>query len=191
MRVIGGFRLRGAAGLGREQRRMVVFLLLLAAIFAYLNWKWGEFTREAVFGRKDGLPESAVLVNTREGARSPAGAKGDFYAETRLERDRLRSEQMQILKDAVANKEGADGLRADAQRQLLALARRSEREAAIESLIRAKGYEDALVFLHERGAVIVVKTNRLTAKDVARIADVAAGVAGISFTDIKVTAFDH
>lgn len=190
MKIVGGFNLRGAAGLRREQQRLVIFLLILVGIFTYLNWKWGEFTREALFGKRERSPEGAVLVNTPGGTREPGGSGSDFYAETRLERDKLRSEQIQILKETVAGKAAADGLRSSAQSQLLALVRRSEREAEIESLIRAKGYDDALVFLHERGAVIVVKTNRLEAKDVARLADVAANVAGLNFTDIKVMAYD-
>lgn len=164
-----------------RQWRILLFVAIVAGILSYLNWKWADFNSQALVSRNGRPPAGAVLV-TAPAAPLPR----DFFVETRLEREKTRAERLQLLKDLAKEPDAKEEVRLDAQRQLLDLAGRMGREAEAESLVRAKGFSDALVFLHERGAVVVVKADRLGAADAARIADMASGATGVSFNEVKV-----
>ena len=75
----------------------------------------------------------------------------------------------------------------DAAAQISALADDTVAEANIESLIRAKGYEDAVVMLGDGSANIVVAPpdGGLQAEDVAVIRDIVISETGMTAGQIK------
>ena len=76
----------------------------------------------------------------------------------------------------------------DAAAQISALADDTVAEANIESLIRAKGYEDAVVMLGDSSANIVVAPpdGGLQAEDVAVIRDIVISETGMTAGQIKI-----
>ena len=64
------------------------------------------------------------------------------------------------------------------------------KEAQIENLVTAKGYQDCVAFMGEDGISIVVSTDdgELTAEDVAKITDIAKSETGYSASGIKIMA---
>lgn len=171
----------------REVRRLAIFLAILGAIAAYLNWQWSDFARQSreSVARRARPSDDATLV-AAPGPAQAASARRDFYAETRLERDRTRSEQIQFLREILADAKSTPEARADAQRRLMEISRRAARETEAESLIRAKGFPDAIVFLQDSGAVVVVKASDLQPSGAARIADVTAAATGVGFSDVRI-----
>lgn len=176
--------------LGGVERRLLVFLVLVAAIFAYLNWKAGEFNREAQV-RRPGDRGDAVLVTAPDVGGEVAEQPRDFFAATRLERERARSERLELLKDVIRDEKTTAQARAGAQQELLSLNARSGKEAEVESLLRAKGFPRAVVLLSERGANVIVQARRLDSKDVARIADITAAVAGVPFEAVRIIPYER
>ena len=175
---------------GRVDRRLLTFLLLVAAIFAYLNWKGAEFNREALVRRDDKRPD-AVLVAVPEAKQAAPDASRDFLTATRLERERARSERLQLLKDVVRDQETTAQARAGAQQQMLDLNARAGKELEVENLLKAKGFPRTLALVHDKGAVVIVLARRMDPKDVARIADVTAAVAGVPFEAVRIIPYDR
>lgn len=103
----------------------------------------------------------------------------DFFIEYRLERDRTRSYQLELLTGLVENTQIDAASRKKAAEQLLAVSNAVEKELSIESLIKAKGYADALVLLNQDSVVVIVKAAVLGDADVARIADIATKSTGM------------
>lgn len=165
-----------------ETRRLVLFLVVAGAILGYLTWQWPAFLRTQAVTRRP--PPGAALVS------APAGGS-DFFAEARLERDRARSEERQVLQETAADERAGAETRAEARRRLMELARRAALEKEAESLIRAKGFPESVVFLNERGAVVVVRKRALTPAEAARIADAAAAATGVAFTQVRIIPYDR
>jgi stage III sporulation protein AH len=116
------------------------------------------------------------------------GGRGDTFMEFRLERHRARSLQLELLRE-VLDKPGVDeASAAQAAALWLEITRAVGLETDIEHLIRAKGFEDAVVVLSAGKATILVKAEALTGEEVLRIADIAVRVAGLSYEDITVVA---
>ncbi|AEV68665.1 SpoIIIAH-like family protein [Acetivibrio clariflavus] len=111
----------------------------------------------------------------------------EFFAQAKMDKDVTRGknkdELEQITKDPNADKE----LKAQANKKILALIDKSEKEMAIETLIKEKGYSDVVVFIADDGSVdIVVKAQSLTDVEATQIADIASRQANVAISDVHV-----
>lgn len=124
------------------------------------------------------IPDAAVV---------PASAP-DFFVEYRLERDRVRSERADVLREVYQNARKDDSVRYEAQTAMLKLAVDRQRESEIENLIKARGFADALVFIRDKSVSVVVKTSNLNREEVAQVADIVSRVTGVKPEDIVISA---
>ena len=111
----------------------------------------------------------------------------DFFIEYRLEREKIRSERSDLLRESIKNAKNDDS-RAHAQEIVLKMITEKQKETEMESLIKARGFSDSLVFIRENSVNAIVKTNSLSKEEVIQIADVISRVAGIKIEDISISA---
>ncbi|NLM97200.1 MAG: SpoIIIAH-like family protein [Halanaerobiaceae bacterium] len=131
-----------------------------------------------------GVTEQSTINFSR--AKDEAGGETDFFIEYRIERDRSRSEQLSILKEIINNPNTDEASKKEAQRKLLAITDKMEKELEIESLIRARGYKEALAYIHNEAVDVIIHTNGLEKEDVARIGDIIVKVTGFSTEDVTI-----
>lgn len=122
------------------------------------------------------LPATPVL-------QPEARESNGFFEDYRLERDRIRSQQIETLKEIVAG-DGAAEIKRKAQEQLLNLTASAAKEVEVENLLKAKNFQDVVVFLQEKGATVVVKEQALDGDGLARLTDLVAKVSGRNPADI-------
>ncbi|MGI6122561.1 MAG: SpoIIIAH-like family protein [Acetivibrionales bacterium] len=147
------------------------------------------------------LPGAAVYVeNNDAAAKDDAIAQvqqtGGFFAEARMERDKARSKQKDELKvlaqaadGSVTTSTSINSL--EAQEQLLAIIRRADAESTIETLVKQKGFEDALAYMSDTDNVdVIVKATSLTSQDVAQISDIVIRHADVAMDKITVKNVD-
>lgn len=156
----------------------VCFLVLLGMLISSICFFRAEETKAD--------KSNAMQVVSR--ADAEASAKIDFFTEYRLERDRLRSERSELLRERIKSADTEESRQA-AQETILKLMQEREREAEMESLIKAKGFADALVFAQENASVsAVVKASVLTGDEVVQVADIISRVGGVRPEDITISA---
>lgn len=56
----------------------------------------------------------------------------------------------------------------------------------IESLIRARGYREALAYIHEEAVDVIIHTNGLERGDVAKIGDIIVKVTGFNTENVTI-----
>ena len=80
--------------------------------------------------------------------------------------------------------------RREASESIQVLAAYTLREAQIENLVTAKGYEDCVAFMSDGSLSVVVSTENgeLQTEDVARITDIAMTESGLPASSIKIMA---
>lgn len=139
---------------------LLLVLALLGAAF-FINVKAGEAETDAP------LPTAAP--------QSEAYADEGYFESFRREREEVRSLEMQYLDEVISAAGSDDETLADAQRQKLALVENMETEFTIESLIRAKGYEDAAVTFHAGTVNVVVKDAELNDEKAAQLLAIVQG----------------
>ncbi|MGI6147789.1 MAG: SpoIIIAH-like family protein [Firmicutes bacterium] len=107
------------------------------------------------------------------------------FAEYRLEREQVRSRQMELLQNAAYDQAVDPAQRATAQTELQQLIAAMGKEAEIENLLRAKGYIDGVAILKANSATVVVPAE-LTQEEAAQIGELVNRLTGISFDRITI-----
>lgn len=111
----------------------------------------------------------------------------DFFTEYRLERDKIRSERSDLLREIIQNASSQDA-KQQAQESILKMTLEKQREMEMENLIKAKGFADALVFVRDNSVSAVVKTSELTREEVIQVAEVISRISGVKPGDITISA---
>ncbi|GAB6156892.1 SpoIIIAH-like family protein [Desulfotomaculum varum] len=121
----------------------------------------------------------AVQVERRESGSS-------FFVEYRLERERNRGQQIEIAREIINNQNADPEIRKKAQEQLYNISNQLQKELETESLIRAKGYRDAVVFLEGKTVTVVIQADRLNQEDAMKITDLVSRSTQINSQNIVI-----
>jgi len=134
------------------------------------------------------LPSNESLPTNENSNEGPGTdtSQENFFVEYRLQRERARSEQIAIYREMINNPNITEEARNKTQEKMMDLTEKMEKEVEIESLIRARGYEDALAYLHENSVDVIVRSSGLNEEDVARIGDIIVKTTGLGFDDVTI-----
>ncbi len=172
----------------RKRTLLVIVFALFLIVSLYMMYI-GGFSKVVHENNFD--PEDVAEVTIPVDSDSPVtkivkGLESDFFIDYKLERDRLRSQEADYLKELINNLNVSTGSKEKAQQDLITLSQKVEKEMVVENLIKAKGFEDAVMFFSDEFVNIVVKTSGLLTKDIAQITDVVTKTTGISVDKIAI-----
>lgn len=115
-----------------------------------------------------------------------AGSAENYFAQARLERTASRDESVATLQSILG---GGDRTEDELVTDAIAAVETSkliESESTIESLIKAQGYPDCIVYLDGESAKVVVQTEGLDAAQAAAIKDIILEEVSISAENIRI-----
>jgi stage III sporulation protein AH len=107
------------------------------------------------------------------------------YSEYKLERERMRSRQVELLQNLAYDGSTDRERKEQAQIDLQTLIERISRETEIENLLKAQGYLDALVLLDQEAITVVVPVT-LVREEAARIGELVHRLTGIRLERITI-----
>lgn len=107
-----------------------------------------------------------------------------YFIESKLERDKKRSEMISNLNDIINSQNTNEDIRDQAVNMKLNTITSTEKEVFIENMIMAKGFNDVIVYLSDQSINIVVSSDSLTEKDVAKIVDIVNRETDIAMDNI-------
>ncbi|MBR1689681.1 MAG: SpoIIIAH-like family protein [Oscillibacter sp.] len=145
----------------------------------------GEATLVSGEGTGD-AGESAGLITDEEAVYTGA----DYFASARLTRQQARDSAISLLQEAAEQENADKEVANEASEGIQVLASYTLKEAQIENLVTAKGYQDCVAFMGDSGVSIVVSTGKgeLSGEDVAKITDIAMSETGLPAGGIKIMA---
>ncbi len=108
-----------------------------------------------------------------------------FFSEYRLERERVRGKQTELLKDIVNNSANDKKVRDAAAMKLVETAAAVEKEMQAETLIKAQGFRDCAVIIEPKGVSIILDAKELSAEQEAEI--IKTGSLATGFKEDKIT----
>ena len=111
----------------------------------------------------------------------------DFFTEYRLDRDKLRSERSEILRNGIKSATDEENRQA-LQEKILKMVQEKQQETEMESLIKAKGFADVLIFCSDKSVSAVVKAEELSKDEVIQVADIITRVTNCKVEDITISA---
>ncbi len=141
--------------------------VLLIGVAVLLNWLL--FTPETAPEGYDGYdqPSGNISDNVTEG--SGSGDTDSYFSATLSSRQKARDEALEVLQAVVDSTSSTEAAKAEALESIATIADEIQKEANIESLIMAKGFEDCIAVLNGDSASIIVKSQDLQAAEIAQI----------------------
>ena len=118
------------------------------------------------------------------------GASG-FAAQAKLSREQVRSQSKADLQEIINNADISDDQKQTAINTMVEMTDVSEKEAAAEMLLEAKGFENAVVNLTGETADVVVPEADLEDAKRAQIEDIIKRKTGIAAENIVITPLDQ
>lgn len=109
-----------------------------------------------------------------------------FFVEYRLERDRVRSKELEMLNGMIVNPDISQEGKKQAEAQLLSLVETMEKELLVENMLKAHGFADAVFFYRGRMTNVVVQAENLLDQEFLQIAEMVSGVTGVEMEEVKV-----
>ncbi len=166
-------------------------LIILIGIAALLNYQYNiNSDRTASKDAQIKQTESETNKNASDKGASDTKevtAAEDSFVSYKLERDKMRSESIETLKEIVENEKTTNETRDEAQKQMMELLKETEKETIVENLIKAKGFEDALVFIDDGSVNVIIESSKdMTPSEVAQISDIVNRETGIDIDKIKI-----
>lgn len=131
------------------------------------------------------VPAAAEPARQGPGQGPVAGAARGSPDELRAQRERLRSQEMELARQILEDPQASEARKTEAQRELLELLQRSRKELEIEQLLGAAGVADVAVSIGDSGVQVVVPYP-VTAQGAARIGELVARMAGVRREDISI-----
>ena len=113
---------------------------------------------------------------------------GAFFVEYRLQRDRVRAQEIEMLEDVLENENSSPEAKAEAEAMLLSIVDLMEQELMIENVLKAQGFADAVFFFKNRVASVMVKQAELSEREFVQVTEIVAGIVGIDREDVQVIA---
>lgn len=134
-----------------------------------------------------------VAGNNKEGSVTVVESKGEddqavssFFTEYKLERDKNRTKEYDMWQNIIDSDKAEPTFKTLAQEEIVKIVALTEKEMIIENLILARGFKDALVFLTDDSATVVVEAKELTPASVAKIQDIVMTNTKIPASNIKI-----
>ena len=168
----------------RKVNKNLVILSGVVIVVAMIVGLWGS--KYLLQARVDRSTAMQVTKNVTLEQVIPVSTP-DFFIEYRLDRDKIRSERADLLRESIKNAKN-DESRVHAQDIVLKMIMEKQKEAEMESLIKARGFADSLVFIRDNSVSAIIKTSSLSREEVVQIADVISRVSGVKAEDISISA---
>ena len=185
------------------KRQLVLAALVVALGTAvYLNWAFSGnnqllATNAAASTSSEKELGAAQLVNgsapsgssasSGSGASSSASSNStDYFSQARLSRQKARDEAVELLEKVLADANSNDTAKKDAVAKAADIAQNVLKESNIENLIKAKGFEDCVVFIQNGECSVVVKVKESSANNATIIKDIVSGQSGVANDKIKI-----
>ena len=168
--------------LGKGQLTVAVMLLALGAAI-WLNTKYlpsnSKYLGEASY--VSNTTDNDNVVETAAKAEST-----DYFTTEKKNRENARKEAIETIEETLKSDKLSDEDKKSALAKIEKIGDNIEKESNIESLLKAKGFKNALAVIGDSGISIVVKSEGLTSAQTLQIQDVVTNETGIELGKIKI-----
>ncbi len=153
--------------------RFAAFVTVLAVLLGYV-----------VYHRTEANTSVATSIATPNKNASQVTNLENYFVNYRMQRDRMMSQEISTLKSIVGNPGISQAAKDQATLTMVADTQQLKEETQIEGLLSARGFPLSAVTVTSNRVDVVVGADSLTTTQVARIADTATQVTGLSPQDV-------
>ncbi|NLW43841.1 MAG: SpoIIIAH-like family protein [Syntrophomonadaceae bacterium] len=155
------------------QLRLRVIIAALAAVvlvgigcWRLADWRMASSQTEP----SSDLPQVTIAD------RLPQESEGSFYPQFRLQREKVRSRQLELLQEIINNPNTDDSSKQSAMNRLLSITQAMEMELKAEGLLKARGFKEGVVIIQDSAASVIVSGPPLDEAEEEQIRSQVAGI---------------
>ena len=159
---------------------LLVVLLIGAAVF--VNYKLFYDPVDAM-----GYGDNNMENNFGDSALTGNGASGEnYFTATALNRQQSRDEAIDVLKLVSESSESSEEAKAEATAKIAQIATDMQNESNIETLVKAKGFEECVAIISDNSVSVIVGADELQAAEAAQILAIVYDTTGISPENVSI-----
>ena len=162
---------------------VVIVAVLLIGLAVYLNYRW-FYDPVGDIGYGDSNMEDSLQGSLDVDA--DADTENDYFAATVLTRQQSRDEAIDVLKLVTDSADATEETKAQAQEKIAKIASDIQNEANIETLVKAKGFEECVAVIGDESVSVIVKSEALAAKEAAQILAIFYETPGIAPENVSI-----
>ena len=160
----------------------VASVALMIGLAVYLNYRW-FYDPTSALGYGENNMDDAFSDAEGVGA---SGEKNDYFTSTALDRKEARDEAIDVLKLVTEDEEASAEAKAEAAAKISKIALDIQNETNIETLVKAKGFEECVAIIADDAASVIVKAESLQANEAAQILAIVYETTGINPENISI-----
>ena len=167
-----------------KRNLIVVCAVLLIGAAVWLNWML--FAKDSAQNGYDGYDQPSGNISQPADTNDSLSNANTYFSATAVSRQKARDEALEVLQAVVDNVDASEVAKNEALAEISAIADEIQKEANIESLITAKGFEQCVAVLNGDSASIVVSADTLQPAQIAQINAIVYEQTGIPPTGITI-----
>lgn len=168
---------------GKSQVVLALMVLALGAA-VWLNMKFSsseKYLGEATYvSSQNEISSEAVQTSAK------AEEDADYFETARKDRQKVLSEAQETVEETLKSANATDAEREKAFETVNQIAARVEKANNIETLLKAKGFNDAVVVIGDSDVNVVVKSDGITTAQTLQIQDIVTAQTEIPLGNIKI-----
>ena len=148
----------------------------------YLYTSSGLDKTDAISDESSKILGEAKLVDSI----SSVEQEDTYFASAQLNRRRSRDEALETLQVVIDSSESMPDVKDEALEQMINIAADIEKEAIVEEMIKAKGFQDCIAVISGENINVIVKSPGLLTNEVAQITEIVTEETGFGPENIKI-----
>lgn len=169
-----------------KRNLIVMGSVLLIGGAVWLNWALFSSAGDSDYdpsyytsGNAQGESNNGSDANTQNDEES-------YFAMAEIDRTRARDEAIEVLNQITASEDASEEARTEAYAAIEQMAQDIENEANIETLLKAKGFEECVTVISDSAATVIVRSDGLLPSQLAQITEIVYEQAGIEPAGITI-----
>ena len=179
-----------------KKQLVMLTLSLVVCVAVYLNWKFLQNDTINKVTPTNSDVETSQTDNTENDEQKTLGEAeyvsstttdaDEYFTSSRLNRQQSKDKAIELLETVVNSESSSAASIEKANAEITDIAAKTELEGTVENLIKAKGFDDCVVFIGSDIANVVVKSDGLTAQQAAQISEIVVSQTKFSSSNVKI-----
>lgn len=165
---------------------VIIAAVLLIGLAVYLNYRWFYDPISSLGYGDNNMDDNMDSSQTTGGESEEGEVENNYFTSTVLNRQQSRDEAIDVLKLVTEDEDASEATKAEAAEKISKIAVDIQNEANIESLVKAKGFEECVAVIAEDAVSVIVKAESLQANQAAQILAIVYETTGISPENISI-----
>ena len=163
---------------------VIVAAVLLIGLAVYLNYRWFYDPIDSM-GYGDNNMEDSFADN-EETSGEGDDSENNYFTAVALTRQQSRDEAIDVLKTVIENDESSEEAKAEAAAEISKIAVNIQNESNIETLVKAKGFEECVAVIGDDYVSVIVKSESLVANQAAQILSIVCETTGVAPQNVSI-----